>query len=43
MTAALEVNDLHVNIGENRILKGINLQVKQGEVHALMGLSLIHI
>jgi Fe-S cluster assembly ATP-binding protein len=37
MTAALEINNLHVNIGENRILKGINLQVKQGEIHALMG------
>ncbi len=37
MTAALEINNLHVSIGENRILKGINLQVKQGEIHALMG------
>ena len=37
MTAALEINNLHVNIGENRILKGINLQVNQGEIHALMG------
>ena len=37
MTAALEVTNLHVNIGENRILKGINLRVNQGEIHALMG------
>ena len=37
MTAALEVTNLHVNIGENRILKGIDLSVKQGEIHALMG------
>jgi Fe-S cluster assembly ATP-binding protein len=37
MTAALEVTNLHVNIGENRILKGIDLHVKQGEIHALMG------
>ncbi len=37
MTAALEINNLHVNIGETPILKGINLQVKQGEIHALMG------
>jgi len=37
MTVALEINNLHVNIGENRILKGINLLVKQGEIHALMG------
>ena len=37
MTAALDVTNLHVNIGENRILKGIDLHVKQGEIHALMG------
>jgi Fe-S cluster assembly ATP-binding protein len=37
MTAALEVTNLHVNIGENRILKGIDLHVRQGEIHALMG------
>lgn len=37
MTVALEINNLHVNIGENRILKGIDLTVKQGEIHALMG------
>lgn len=36
MTVALEINNLHVNIGENRILKGIHLLVKQGEIHALM-------
>lgn len=37
MTVALEINNLHVNVGENRILKGIDLLVKQGEIHALMG------
>lgn len=37
MTVVLDINNLHVNIGENRILKGINLQVKEGEIHALMG------
>lgn len=37
MTAALEIKNLHVNVGENRILKGIDLTVRQGEVHALMG------
>lgn len=29
--------DLHVNIEGKEILKGINLQVNKGEVHALMG------
>lgn len=37
MTVALEIKNLHVNIGENRILNGIDLTVKQGEIHALMG------
>lgn len=33
----LEIRDLHVNIEGREILKGVNLQVEQGEVHALMG------
>jgi Fe-S cluster assembly ATP-binding protein len=37
----LEVKDIHATIGEDgdltRILKGINLSVKPGEVHAIMG------
>lgn len=37
MTTALEIKNLHVSIGDQPILKGINLLVKQGETHALMG------
>ena len=37
MTATLEIKDLHVRVEEKEILKGVNLTVKQGEVHALMG------
>jgi Fe-S cluster assembly ATP-binding protein len=37
MTAALEVKNLHVTIDDQPILKGIDLLVRQGEVHALMG------
>jgi Fe-S cluster assembly ATP-binding protein len=33
----LEVRDLHVSVGENEILKGVNLSVNNGEVHAVMG------
>jgi len=33
----LEVKDLHATIGDRKILKGINLSVKAGEVHAIMG------
>lgn len=37
MTVALEVKNLYANAGGQPILKGIDLLVKQGEVHALMG------
>jgi len=33
----LQVEDLHANAGEKPILKGVNLAVKAGEVHAIMG------
>lgn len=33
----LEIKDLHASIGGKEILKGINLTVKEGEVHAVMG------
>ncbi|MFZ5828297.1 MAG: Fe-S cluster assembly ATPase SufC [Bacillota bacterium] len=35
--APLNVKDLRVNIGEKEILKGLNLEVKPGEIHAIMG------
>jgi Fe-S cluster assembly ATP-binding protein len=37
MTTALEIKNLHANVGDQPILKGIDLLVRQGEVHALMG------
>lgn len=37
MGAALEIRNLHVNIEDKPILRGVNLTVKQGETHALMG------
>jgi Fe-S cluster assembly ATP-binding protein len=37
MTTALEIRNLHVNVEDKPILKGVNLLVKQGQVHALMG------
>lgn len=33
----LSIRDLHVNVGGKPILKGLSLEVKAGEVHALMG------
>jgi Fe-S cluster assembly ATP-binding protein len=35
--ALLEVTDLHARVAEKEILKGINLTVNAGEVHAIMG------
>lgn len=33
----LEIKNLKAQIEDNQILKGLNLKVKQGEVHAIMG------
>ena len=33
----LEIKNLHANVGGNEILKGLDLSVKAGEVHAIMG------
>ena len=33
----LEIRNLHVSIDGKEILKGVDLIVRQGEVHALMG------
>ena len=33
----LKITDLHANIDEKSILKGINIEIKPGEVHAIMG------
>jgi Fe-S cluster assembly ATP-binding protein len=37
MAALLEIRDLHVRIEEREILRGVNLTVNGGEVHAIMG------
>lgn len=37
MTEALKITDLHVSVEDKPILKGVNLEIKRGEVHALMG------
>ena len=33
----LHITNLHVEVDNKKILKGINLQIKEGEVHAIMG------
>jgi Fe-S cluster assembly ATP-binding protein len=36
-TPMLEIRDLHVRIDDREILKGVNIVVPRGEVHAIMG------
>ena len=33
----LKIENLHASVGDKEILKGINLEVRAGEVHAIMG------
>lgn len=35
--STLVIKDLHVKVGEKEILKGVNLTMNTGEVHAIMG------
>src|SRR5271155_1931901 len=35
--ADLEIKDLHVRTEEREILRGVDLQINRGEIHALMG------
>ena len=37
MSKLLEIKDLHASIGGKEILKGVNLVINEGEVHAIMG------
>jgi len=33
----LEIIDLHAKVGDKKILNGINLKIRSGEIHAIMG------
>lgn len=37
MASELVIKDLHVNVEGKEILQGVNLTIRQGEVHAMMG------
>lgn len=37
MTSELEIIDLHAKVGDKQILNGLDLKVRQGELHAIMG------
>jgi Fe-S cluster assembly ATP-binding protein len=37
LSALLHVDDLHVDVAEGKILKGLTLTINPGEVHAIMG------
>ena len=33
----LNIKNLHASVGGEEILKGVNLEIKAGEIHAIMG------
>jgi Fe-S cluster assembly ATP-binding protein len=33
----LKINDLHATVGDKEILHGVNLEIRRGEIHAVMG------
>ena len=33
----IDIKDLHVAVDGTEIIKGLNLSIKEGEVHAIMG------
>ena len=35
--SVLDIKNLEVSINEKQILKGLNLEIKSGEIHAVMG------
>lgn len=37
MANLLTINHLHVSVGQHEILRGLNLEINKGEVHAIMG------
>ncbi len=37
MSETLSINDLHVSVEGKEILRGVNLELRRGETHALMG------
>lgn len=37
MSAMLEIKDLHVSVDGKEIVKGLNLAIPKGEIHAIMG------
>ena len=41
MQDVLEIRDLYARVPEKEILKGVNLTIKTGETHAIMGLMVL--
>lgn len=33
----MKINDLHATVGDKEILHGVNLEIRRGEIHAVMG------
>ena len=39
MSSVLSIKNLQVRVPEKEILKGLDLEIKEGEIHAIMGLN----
>ena len=37
MSTMLKITNLHATVAGSEILKGLNLEIKAGEIHAIMG------
>ncbi len=37
MSSLLKITELHVSVADTPILKGVNMEIRPGEIHALMG------
>jgi Fe-S cluster assembly ATP-binding protein len=37
MIDTLTIEDLHVEVEGKEVIRGVNLEVKKGEIHAIMG------
>ena len=37
MANLLQIKNLHATVEDKEILKGINLEINRGEIHAIMG------
>ncbi|MDP6011479.1 MAG: ATP-binding cassette domain-containing protein, partial [Candidatus Poseidoniaceae archaeon] len=37
VTPLLSIEDIHVDVDGNQVIKGLSMEIRKGEVHAIMG------